>query len=208
MLRSLLRQGIWGSGLDTLLTRLPTAIKDHGSDGFPVAEIERTMGEVGKSLAFDEEAVQGLLKIRYGERNCFPLLSLIYPGNDTSRRHVDHVYPQTVFTRAKLEKLGFPPELVAAVISMAQEIPNLQLMTPAENESKGGQFPATWLSAAFPDEHDRAAIRALHHLGDVDDSLDTFKDFFERRREKLAAVRARSRSAPRRTPSRRCSFRS
>lgn len=188
VLRSLLRQGIWGSGLDTLLTRLRTAIKEHGSNGFPVAEIERTMGEVGKSLAFDEDAVQGLLKIRYGDRNCFPLLSLIYPGNDSSRRHVDHVYPQTVFTRAKLEKLGFPPERIAAVISMAQEIPNLQLMTPPENESKGGQFPAAWLAAAFPDENDRAAIRALHHLGDVDDNLDAFDDYFEKRREKLAAV--------------------
>jgi hypothetical protein len=51
-----------------------------------------------------------LLKIRYGQRNCFPLLSLIYPGNDSTRRHVDHVYPQTAFTRVKLEKLGFPPE--------------------------------------------------------------------------------------------------
>jgi hypothetical protein len=61
-------------------------------------------------------------------------------------------------------------------------------MTPAENESKGGQFPATWLAVAFPEDTDRAAIRALHHLGDVDDDLENFEAFFERRREKLAAV--------------------
>jgi Protein of unknown function DUF262 len=72
VLRSLLRQGIWGSGLDTLLTRLRSAIKEHGSDGFPVAEIERTMGEVGKSLAFDEDALQGLLTIRYGDATASP----------------------------------------------------------------------------------------------------------------------------------------
>lgn len=188
VLRSLLRQGIWGSGLDTLLTRLRTAIREHGAGGFPVSEIEQAMGEVGKSLAFDEDAVQGLLKIRYGERNCFALLSLIYPGNDSSRRHVDHIYPQTAFTKAKLEKLGFALEDIAPLISMAQEMPNLQLMTPAENESKGGQFPAAWLASAFPDEGDRSAIRALHHLGEIDDDLAKFEDFSALRRAKLALV--------------------
>jgi hypothetical protein len=188
VLRSLLRQGIWGSGLDTLLTRLRTAIKTHGESGFPVAEIEQAMGEIGKSLAFDEDAVQGLLKIRYGERNCFALLSLIYPGSDRNRRHVDHVYPQTAFTKAKLEKLGFEADAITGLVSQAQEIPNLQLLTPPENESKGGHFPATWLTSAFPDESDRDAIRALHHLGQIDDDLATFEDFFTGRRDKLAMV--------------------
>ncbi len=127
-------------------------------------------------------------KIRYGERNCFALLSLIYPSNDGSRRHVDHIYPQTAFTKAKLEKLGFALEDIALLISMAQEMPNLQLMTPAENESKGGQFPAAWLASAFPDEGDRSAIRALHHLGEIDDDLARFEDFSALRRAKLALV--------------------
>ncbi len=61
-------------------------------------------------------------------------------------------------------------------------------MTPAENESKGDRFPAAWLASSFPDENDCAAIRALHHLGDVDDDLDNFEDFFTSRRERLAAV--------------------
>ena len=103
VLRSLLRQGIWGSGLDTLLTRLRSTIKEHGSDGFPVAELDRMMGEIGKSLVFDDDAVEGLLRIRYGDRNCFALLSLIYPSGDSSRRHVDHIYPRTAFTKSKLE---------------------------------------------------------------------------------------------------------
>lgn len=188
VLRSLVRQGIWGSGLDTLLTRLRTAIKEHGADAFPVTEIERTMGEVGKSLAFDEDAVQGLLKLRYGDKNCFPLLSLIYPTGDTSRRHVDHIYPQTTFTKKKLEKLGFSPDDIAQLISAAQEIPNLQLLTPPENESKGGQLPASWLENAFSDESDRAAIRALHHLGTMGDNLEDLDQFFEARRLKLGAV--------------------
>lgn len=187
-LRSLLRQGVWGSGLDSLLTRLRTAIKDHGAERFPVAEIEQTMGESGKSLTFDEAAVEGLLQLRYGDRNCFPLLSLIYPGGDTLRRHVDHVYPQTAFTRAKLGKLALSDEQMTGMIAASREIPNLQLLTPGDNESKGGRFPGPWLEAAYPDDGARAAVAAFHHFGETGDLLERFPDFFVERRQLLAAV--------------------
>jgi hypothetical protein len=188
VLCSLLRQGIWGSGLDTLLTRIRTAIKEHGATGFPVAEIERTMAEAQKSLAFDEDAVQGLLKVTYGDRICYPLLSLVYPSGDSTRRHLDHIFPQAAFTKAKLAKLGFTPERTASILSEAQQVPNLQLLTPAENESKGGRLPRAWLIDAFPSDTDRAAVQAFHHLGDVRDEIQDVEDLWVARREKLAAV--------------------
>jgi hypothetical protein len=192
VLRSLLRQGIWGSGLDTLLTRLRSTIKAHGADRFPVDEIERVMGEVGKSLAFDEDAIHGLLQLNYGERNTFALLSFIYPGGDITRRHVDHIFPQTLFTKAKLAKLGFSDEQIAAFRRRAQEVPNLQLLTPAENESKGGRPPVAWLESTFADEVERNAVCAFHHLGPVADDMTMFETFFDARQAKLAsALRAR-----------------
>ncbi len=188
LLRSLRRQGIWGSGLDTLLTRLRSAIKDYGATGFPRAKIEQAMAELGKSLAFDEDAVQGLLRIRYGDPNCFCLLSLIYPSGDTSRRHIDHVFPQTAFAKGKLATLGVSPEVIAWMLTAAQEVPNLQLLTPAENESKGGQLPSGWLAGTYSDGTDNAAVRAFHHLGQQMESLSDFKEFFVARQTKLAAV--------------------
>jgi hypothetical protein len=200
VIRSLLRQGIWGSGLDTLLTRLRAAIKEHGDTGFPVSIIEHTMGELGKSLAFDETAVDGLLQLRYGDRNCFPLLSLIYPSGDMLLRHVDHVYPQTAFTRKKLERLGISGEPEEWMLAASNAIPNLQLLTPADNESKGGQFPMSWLTSAYPDRDARAAISALHHFGDISDSLETFPEFFEQRRRLLATVIRERLGVPRPVP--------
>ena len=188
VLRSLLRQGIWGSGLDTLLTRIRGAIKDYGANGFPHAEIEQAMADVGKSLAFDEEAVQGLLKLRYSDRNSYALLSLIYPSGDTSRRHVDHIYPQAAFTRAKLEKLGCPLDDIPSLIGLAQEIPNLQLLTPAENESKGDQMPRAWLDAGYADETHRAAVQAFHHFGPINEDMNGFAEFVSVRRDALAKV--------------------
>lgn len=159
-----------------------TANKENGDAGFPIGAIERTMGEVGKSLGFDGAAVDGLLQLRYRDRNCFPLLSLIYPRGDTLLRHVDHVYLQTAFTHAKLKKLGMSGEQVEWTPAASQAIPNLQLLTPADNESKGDRFPLPWLETVYPDANTRTAIAGLHHFGELGDSLHSFPEFFEQRR--------------------------
>lgn len=188
LLRSLLRQGIWGSGLDTVLTRLRDAIKAAGSDGFPEAEVEQAMASVGKSLAFGVDDVRGLAQLRYGERNCFALLSLLYPtGEAIKRHHVDHIYPDSMFRKSKLAKAGFDPEMAAFIARQAQEIPNLQLLTANENESKQDLPPATWLDTAFSAES-RIAITALHHLSGVGNDLESFQAFFERRRQAVEAA--------------------
>jgi hypothetical protein len=101
---------------------------------------------------------------------------------------VDHIFPQTLFSKAKLVKAGFDEEQIGALRSMAQQIPNLQLLTPAENESKGGSTPETWLTTAFPDDVERDAIRAFHHLGVVSDDMRAFESFVIARRDKLADV--------------------
>jgi hypothetical protein len=89
---------------------------------------------------------------------------------------------------AKLEKLGFSQETATNMISVAQEIANLQLLTPAENQSKGGRFPAEWLNSAFPSETDQGAIRALHHLGELGADLQDFDTFILQRRIRLAGL--------------------
>jgi hypothetical protein len=188
VVRSLLRQGTWGSGLDTLLTRIRTAIKEHGSEGFPTEAIEKAMGAAQKGLTFDEDAVQGLLKVRYTDKTSYPLLSIVYPSGDSSRRHVDHIYPQTLLTKAALKRAGLSDEKVAILVAKAQEVPNLQLLTPPENESKGGKSPGQWLVEAYPDPVERGAVSAFHHLGTVPDDVIELEGFWLARAEKLAAV--------------------
>ena len=43
VIRSLVKRGIWGSGLDTLLTRLRRIIDEHSQHGFPVDATSNTI---------------------------------------------------------------------------------------------------------------------------------------------------------------------
>ena len=96
LFRSLLKSGIWGSGLDTLLTALRQAIKDNGNSGFPVVRIYQDMAARGRSLVFEEEEIEELADMSSGDRLTFGLLSVLFPFVDLRNQfHVDHVFPRS-----------------------------------------------------------------------------------------------------------------
>jgi hypothetical protein len=78
--RSLVKRGIWGSGLDTLLGRIRDVVGANGNQPFPAAAIEKEMAALGKSLAFDESEIDDLLRLKYNGQRTFPVLSILYPG--------------------------------------------------------------------------------------------------------------------------------
>ncbi|CAN0358954.1 unnamed protein product, partial [Ectocarpus sp. 4 AP-2014] len=95
--RSLLKtSGIWGSGLDTLLTALRETISEHGDDDFPVERLEAVMAKRGKSLQFTGEEIDELVAMEYGDKRLFGLLTLLFPFVDVKNHqfHIDHVFPK------------------------------------------------------------------------------------------------------------------
>ena len=54
--RSLVKAGVWGSGLDSLLLVLRTVLQEQSEHGFPVEELEAVMAKRGKVLRFSEDA--------------------------------------------------------------------------------------------------------------------------------------------------------
>jgi hypothetical protein len=189
LIRSLLKaSGIWGSGLDTLLTALRETIQRAGSAEFPVAQLRHVMAQRGKSLTFEPAEVEDLLHMTYGDKRMFPLLSLLFPFVDLRNQfHMDHVYPISLFTRAKLRKLSFGDEAVETLIRHANELPNLQLLEGAINNEKLAAMPADWLAKHLPDRAAQLHYRTKHELGDLPVDLRGFEAFHSARRERLRA---------------------
>jgi hypothetical protein len=70
--RSLIKRGIWGSGLDTTLTRIRDVLVAKAPGGFPVADVEVAMAAVGKDLSFTTAEIDELLNLKYaGQRQGF-----------------------------------------------------------------------------------------------------------------------------------------
>lgn len=83
LVHSLLKaSGIWGSGLDTLLTALRDVIQDNDKGAFPEGPLCQTMDGRGKSLTFSPAEIDDLLSMQYGTSvcslccRCYTLLSI------------------------------------------------------------------------------------------------------------------------------------
>ena len=187
--RSLMKRGIWGSGLDTLLGRLREAIRIHGTSGFPAAEIEAAMTAAGKSLKFEEAEISELLDLRYGSQRVFPVLATMYPGLDLTKAfHEDHIFPSSRFTRTKLFKAGVPAEELDDFLAKFDGLPNLQLLQGSPNIEKQAMLPSEWLDGPhFPSPAARIQYENDNDLGNVPKDITGFLEFYDGRRQRLEA---------------------
>lgn len=188
LIRSLLKSGIWGSGLDTLLTDLRRAITHGRSDEYPVTHIREAMARRGRDLDFGDEEIEELADMRYGDRLTFALLSLLFPFVDLSNQfHVDHIFPTARFTGRRLVNVGVPEERVEEFRELKDGLANLQLLGGPQNHEKGAKLPAKWIRSTFPDEQTRRSYMERYLLADLPETLNDFENFYEGRRELLKA---------------------
>ena len=186
LMTSLLKSGIWGSGLDTLLTDLRRAIGENDTNSFPVARIREAMARRGRQLVFDDEEVEDLVDMRYGDRLTFALLSLVFPFVDLRNQfHVDHIFPSSRFTDRRLRDAFVPDDKVAALSDHKDRLANLQLLQGAVNTEKSATMPAAWLSDTYADDASRHEYEERHLLGRVPDAITEFDTFYSARRERL-----------------------
>jgi Protein of unknown function DUF262 len=186
LIRSLLKSsGIWGSGLDTLLTALRGVIRESHTQ-FPAEQLEQVMAGTGKSLVFGPEEIDDLLDTEYGDRRVFPLLSILYPFIDVRQlHHLDHVFPKSQLQRRRLEKIGCGTAVIEDCLSARDKLANLQLLEGLLNVSKGDSVPAEWLSATYPDPTQRQAVLDRHDLGTLPATAAEFMEFYQARRERM-----------------------
>lgn len=169
-----------------MLVALRNVIAEHGADGFPVAEIERSMAQRGKSLTFTNEEVRELALMPSNDRRVFSLLSLLYPGMDFRNEfHIDHVFPAALFSKTKLRNAGVPDDQVDELIDAYNRLPNLQLLEGPINQSKQDKLPHIWAEAHIPDGGARAAYYERQMLGTPPDTVVDFMDFYDARLERV-----------------------
>ena len=190
VLRTLVLPGVWGSGLDTLLRDLRSAIDDDGADGFPVASIEQRMDARGKSLVFSDAVIDELLTLAYGKRRTFALLAILFPHVDTRNvHHVDHIFPVALLHKPKLKALGYSDDEIDELQAMRDLLPNLQLLEGPQNIAKSAQDPGGWSTTEFADPMKLANYLSRNALPELLPSSATeFRSFHENRRALLVEL--------------------
>ena len=185
--RSILKgSGIWGYGVDPLLTALRDVIRNAPDNRFPAEEIYRTMAQRGKRLDFSAEEVEDLADLSISDRRIFPMLALLSPFFDLDNHQpdIDHIFPRSRFSQAQLRDANVSEDQRNDFADCANRIPNLQLLSPNDNRSKGDAMPADWMREHFDDQA-RQQYRDRYLIGDVPEQMTGFMEFYEARRERL-----------------------
>lgn len=186
LIRSLLKSGVWGSGLDTLLTALRQTIRGGEEDSFPASGIYNEMARRGRRLVFEDEEIEDLADTRHNSPLAFALLSLLFPFVDLRNQfHIDHIFPAARFTRRRLAAAGVPDEKIDQFIERKDDLANLQLLIGAVNNEKRAKMPSEWLNEIYPDSASRRHYQESHALGDVPESIAEFDAFSDARRARL-----------------------
>lgn len=185
--RSILKSGVWGSGLDTLLTALREEMRKSNNGHFPAEEMRRVMAQRGKGIEFSQEEIEDLADMGISDRRIFPLLALLSPFIDLQHHHfhIDHVFPNSRFTPTRLRNAGVGDEHHQAFADHANRIANLQLLDGEINLEKRARLPTEWMQEHFAEDQARQHYRDLYFLGEVPAKIADFMDFYEARRERL-----------------------
>lgn len=186
LIRSILKaSGIWGSGLDTLLTALREIIRRETSSHFPSDRIRSEMARRGRTLEFTPEEIDDLADMTLGDRRVFALLSLLFPMDFRNNFHIDHVFPASRFTTARLRQAGVSEEQIEGFQYQGHRIANFQLLDGLENNEKRAVLPDAWLRQRFPNPSERQAHCERHLLGEVPEEMADFDQFYQARHEHL-----------------------
>jgi hypothetical protein len=178
----------FGGQSDVVLRQARTEQQNTSTAGsdFPREALEKALVASGKNPYFDEFSLASFLDITYGRRTAFLAVSLLYDDNNwgTTPHQLDHVFPRSWFTRAKLTELGITSDRHGRYMALADRVSNLQLLTQHENaQKKDGSF-AEWLVSRD------ASFRARHLIPQSDELLSfaRFEQFVEER-ERLIGER-------------------
>jgi len=127
--------------------------------------------------------IDNMLYYKYGQGYTFSTLALLYPNLDLRNKfHIDHIHPQSLFTRAKLRKRGVPDDEIAFFLDNVNTLSNLQILEGVPNQEKGDTNFATWLEKKYPSPDARMDYMKRHLIPGVDLSLLNFREFIEGRK--------------------------
>lgn len=172
---------------DNVLRPIRKIILDN-HDNFPTELIIDKFKGTTKSLLFSTEDIENLTHYKYGQGFTFSILSLLYPQLDYSNQfHIDHIFPKSLFTKAKLRKRGISEEDIETFYDWFNYIGNLQLIGAIPNiEKKDIEFKI-WLNKIYPDQRNQDQFKEVHYIPNVELDFENFIEFFEEREKLLIA---------------------
>lgn len=172
---------VFGGAPDNVIKSLRKVIQENPST-FPLDNIISAHKGQVKNFSLDEDEIDNLFSLKYGNGRTFTLLSLLYPTLDFRNIfHLDHIHPRSYFTRSKLRRAGIEEDQIDRYLDCVDLISNIQLLEGIPNIEKSDQPFVVWLNNKYPNHVDQKFYYEKHFIPNSSQELSHFLDFIEQR---------------------------
>lgn len=183
-----LLKGVFGGQADTILSSMRQVINENiDEELFPLKQIIDRYKVGNKDLRFTDEYIEDLLNTQHGDNRCRALLLLMFPErNEAETLHIDHLHPQTEFSKNKLGERTFlkdNEELHQFYLDPKKwnSLANLHPLNASLNSSKNDMPLDLWIENSN-NQFDKKSLL----IGEsVSLDFEKFKTFYFSRREAL-----------------------
>lgn len=173
----------FGGVPDNVLRPIREILKKSEFPIFPLDNIiEHFRGET-KTLIFDADEIENLFSYQYGHTYTYSTLATLYPTLDYKNKfHMDHIFPKSLFTKARLIKAGITDERKIEFYSNNfNHLANLQLLEGTPNEEKSSTDFKEWFNMNYTTNREKNDYMIKHYIPDIDFSMENFEEFIIQR---------------------------
>lgn len=179
---------VFSSSPDGLLRPLREIIS-HNPGGFPLNQIIEKFKGTNRDISFSEDSINNLLHTKYGSSDILLVMSVLYPWADLKNHfHIDHMFPKSLFTQKRIQKLGVPQEKVDFYLDNVNYLGNLQLLEELPNKEKNNTEFEIWLNQNYSDNGKLEAYKEKHFVPNVSVGFTNFEEFFQEREKLIVAA--------------------
>jgi len=192
---ALLNQVFGGSSDSTIAVARKVIDGVPPNNDFPFVELNVALSRhLKRSSAFDDQAIEAVLGLKYGHKLTFLALTLLYDEQRWGQmpHHVDHIFPKARLSRNALHAMNLPGSHIDTITSAVDRLGNLQLLSATENLEKNADPFEHWVQTR--DE----GFAARHHLPENEHlrTIEMFPSFVKAREGLLRARLTRLRFDP------------
>src|SRR5260221_9446371 len=141
---------VYTGASDNALRDSRKVLQDHlGEAEVPPEAVSAMLATTGRNTRFNDDTIDNVLAKTYGSRDTFLALSLLYDDNNwgTMPYHQDHIFPQSMFTRQAMERIGIDDVAQTRYLAQMNRLGNLELLLGQEKVEKSNQPFDRWITS-------------------------------------------------------------
>lgn len=186
LLRAMIN-GVFSDGTGTTLIFIRRIIDKTTKQHFPLEDLMQA--GIKKSLKIDDEKIEEILDIKYGDSRIIPLYNELEHVAARPNDQVDHIWAQAILSSKKAIRNLYPSiteDILYEYKVQLNRLANLQILDSVVNNEKSDLPYSEWINAKYPDKHSLEIYKEEHFIpANSSCSFSDFLSFINDREELL-----------------------